>query len=291
MLPNRIALGTVQFGMLYGIANSSGQVSPEEVQKILKAATKSGITMLDTAIAYGDSEKILGEAGVEGFRLISKLPAIPANETDVSSWVQQQIGNSLARLKVSKIDGLLLHKPSDLTSEHGVALANELQMLKRDNVVEKLGISIYNVGEISPALTKLDVEIIQTPFNLLDRQILDSGWMDQLSAKGIEIHVRSVFLQGLLLLPVQELLQKFPNWKHLWLAWDQWLKSNGVLPVQACLGFVKSFSKIDKIVVGVDSLSQLKELLECQDCRNADEYPDLDCTDGSLINPALWKFN
>ena len=139
---NRLALGTVQFGLPYGIANHSGQVSRAEANDMLQYALANGIDTLDTAIAYGDSETCLGEVGAQGFNVVTKLPALPDRCENVINWTQQQVSMSLSRLGVTKVYGLLLHRSEQLLGSNGVALYQSLQALKDNGQVQKVGISI-----------------------------------------------------------------------------------------------------------------------------------------------------
>jgi aryl-alcohol dehydrogenase-like predicted oxidoreductase len=127
---NRLALGTAQFGMSYGIANHDGQVTRPAVRSMLDLAAANGIDTLDTAIAYGESEKCLGEVGVQRFKLVTKLPAVLDGCADVNSWVQEQVAASLDRLCVSVVYGFLLHRPQQLLGSEGKALYQTLQGLK-----------------------------------------------------------------------------------------------------------------------------------------------------------------
>ena len=126
---SRIALGTVQFGMDYGI-NESGKVQLEEVRKILSYARGHQIDTLDTAIAYGDSERVLGEAGVSGCKIVSKLPMIPKKCKNIEEWVKSSVCGSLERLKVTGLYGLLLHCPGDLFGKFGQKLYSGLRICK-----------------------------------------------------------------------------------------------------------------------------------------------------------------
>ena len=289
MINQRIALGTAQFGMPYGIANASGQVTPEEVGRILRKAKECGISTLDTAVVYGESEKVLGAAGVEDFNVISKLPPLPKEDINVAAWVDGHVEQSLDRLRLSRLDGLLLHRPEDLQGRQGVVLSNVLRSLKEDGRVGKMGISIYEIAEVEPAMQVMEIDMVQAPFNLVGRQLSDSGLLDRLALDGIEVHVRSVFLQGLLLLPIHQLCEKFPVWEDLWAVWDDWLKKTATTPAQACLNFVRSFKSIHRIVLGVDSLSQLNELLAYQDPQETISFPNIACADADLVNPARWS--
>lgn len=284
----RLALGTVQFGLPYGIANSAGQVSRSEAKAMLQLALANGIGTLDTAIAYGDSEKCLGEVGTQGFKVVTKLPAIPDNCADVSSWVQQQVRASLLRLGVAKVYGLLLHRSEQLLGSKGAALYQALQALKDNGQVKKVGVSIYSPSELEVLMPRYRFDLVQAPFNLVDQRLCSSGWMQRLKDADVEIHTRSAFLQGLLLMMQADIPQKFSPWADLWQIWHRWLSDNNVSAVQACLAFPLSFPEIDRVVVGADSQSQLVQIVNAANSLPKNTLPDLQCEDENLINPALW---
>jgi aryl-alcohol dehydrogenase-like predicted oxidoreductase len=288
-MSNRLALGTVQFGLPYGIANQGGQVTSSEACKIISCARENEIMTIDTAMAYGESEKILGHAGVKDFEVISKLPEIPLNVLDVDDWVMKQVAGSLEKLGISKLHGLLLHQPMQLVSKQGKALVAALNRVRDEGLSQKIGVSIYSSEELSGVMEILDVQIVQAPFNLIDRQMLTSGWMDRLHDADIEIHARSIFLQGLLLIQNSKIRKKFQRWNNIWDKWDKWLVEKTLTPVKACLGFVESFPQIKKLVVGVDSLAHLRELIENSDSSSNVMFPDIECNDIDLINPSRWK--
>jgi len=221
----RLVLGTAQFGMNYGIANKTGQPSTDEIAKILNLARHHGIHMIDTAIAYGDSEKNLGEVGLEGFEIVTKLPEIPDN-TDIESWILAEVQSSLARLRVKQLYGLLLHKPQQINTRLVENIINTLGILKKEKLVKKIGVSVYSPEELSNILTRFIPDIVQLPFNLIDQRFLCTGWFDKLQERNIEVHSRSVFLQGLLLMPYQEVTQKFNRWHQLWNTWFDWLQAS-----------------------------------------------------------------
>ena len=212
MLNNRIVIGTAQFGSPYGVANTKlEEVSPTEVSGILKYALSEGINTIDTAINYGDSEAKLGGFGVDDFQIVTKLPAIPNNYSDINSWVEEQLNNSFDRLKVRSIYGVLLHNSQDLLGFKGPELWESLQELKRKKIVKKVGYSIYSPWELDELYEPFPPDIVQAPYNILDRRLSLSGWLDRLSSNDIEIHIRSVFLQGLLLLNKNCLLYTSPS--------------------------------------------------------------------------------
>ena len=285
---NRLALGTVQFGLPYGVANQAGQVSRSEAKAMLQLALSNGIDTLDTAIAYGDSETCLGEVNTQGFKVVTKLPVLPDSCTDVSGWVKQQINASLSRLGVSEVYGLLLHRSEQLIGSNGVALYKALQTLKDNGQVKKVGVSIYSPSELAVLMPRYRFDLVQAPFNLVDQRLYSSGWMQRLKDDDVEIHTRSAFLQGLLLMNQTDVPSKFSPWDRLWQKWHRWLADGHISAVQACLAFPLSFPEIDRVIVGADSQSQLAQIVSAVNTQSKISLPNLQCEDENLINPALW---
>mgnify|MGYP003575089426 CR=1 FL=1 len=285
----RLALGTVQFGLRYGIANQGGQVGHDEANRILAVARTAGISTLDTAIAYGDSEACLGALGVRDFRVITKLPPATDVIDDTGRWVREHVAASLARLRIPSLHGLLLHRSQQLLGPRGQALVAALEQLKAGGVVERVGVSIYSPNELEPVMNVCTPDIVQAPFNLLDRRLLKSGWLARLARAGVAIHARSVFLQGLLLMPAAAIPAKFAPWRGLWDTWHDWLAgSRGVSAAAACIGFVQSFPEVEKVVVGVDSAGQLEQIVEAAAARPMTDWPAVDTADERLIDPSNW---
>lgn len=285
----RLALGTAQFGTRYGIANRSGKVSPAEGGAILSVARSAGIDTLDTAIMYGDSEEMLGKLGVAGWRLITKLPAVPAGCPDVTRWVRDQLRSSAGRLRVDRLDAVLLHRPLQLLEAGGEALAVALLQVRADGLVSKIGVSMYDPAALPELRRRLPIEIVQAPFSVIDRRMHESGWLGRLADSGVEFHARSAFLQGLLLLGATERPARFARWSPLWLRWDGWLRETGLTPAEACLSFVLSFPQVSRVVVGVDSAEQLSALvLAAESAPSAQAPADLRSDDIELIDPSRW---
>ncbi len=285
----KLALGTVQFGLPYGISNQSGQVSQEEVKAILSEARLNYIDTLDTAITYGESETCLGEVGIDGFNVITKLPAFPENIQSINSWVNEQIKTSLKRLNTSKLYAILLHRPDQLLTSKGDNLWQSLEKLKKDGVVNKIGVSISDPSELGNLTKSFSIDLVQTPFNLVDQRLVLSGWLEKLYASGVEVHTRSAFLQGLLLMPITAIPKKFKYWSPLLNTWHDWLLDNDISAAEACIGFIQAHSQIDKMVVGVQSKQQLKQLIQAEKNQANQVWPDINCSDKDLINPANWN--
>ena len=288
---HRLALGAVQFGMLYGVANQSGQVERDDVAKILNEAYGAGINTLDTAIAYGESEQRLGEAGLANWNVITKLPAMPGSVSNVRSWVNESVSSSFKRLGVSKVRGLLLHHSHQLFGPQGQALSHALKELKEQGVVEKIGVSIYAPEELDEIWPRFTPDLVQSPFNIFDRRLAESGWLKRLQDSGTEVHVRSVFLQGLLLMERRARPNKFNRWDAVWDRWHNWLEEQGITPLQACLGFVKAQPEINRVIVGVDSLKQLQDIITSFEGPTIDPPMVLMSEDMDLINPSRWELS
>jgi len=139
-----IALGAVQFGLNYGIANRSGQIKIGEVKKIIDIATKNNIDTIDTAISYGESEKLLGNAGINDWKIITKLPIVPNGSVNTKKWVKKQISSSLSRLNITHLEGVLLHQTKQLLESGGSQVWSALQELKQDGVINKVGFQRLN---------------------------------------------------------------------------------------------------------------------------------------------------
>lgn len=289
MTNDRLALGTVQFGLEYGVANTAGRVQPEDAKDILQQAAAQGVDTLDTAIVYGDSENTLGQAGVAGWKVVTKLPALPEGSTDVAGWVEAQIEGSLNRLGVAQLHGVLLHRPAQLLGEHGKQLLGPLLHLKAQGITRKIGVSVYGPEELDMLAGEMPLDLVQAPLNILDRRLVESGWAKRLKNRGTELHVRSAFLQGLLLMQTDQRPEKFARWRSVWTEWTRWLGEAGLTPLQACLGYVLGVEEVDKIVVGVDSVGHLKEILAA----SGSGLPSLpnwpQPVDADLINPGHWN--
>lgn len=286
---DRLALGTVQFGLEYGVANQAGRVQLEDVVYILQEAAIRGIDTLDTAIAYGDSESVLGQVGMDRWKIVTKLPALPESCENISRCIEVQIEGSLSRLGVSQLYGVLLHRPDQLLGKNGKPLFEALQRLKAQGITRKVGVSVYGPDELDRLMDEMQFDLVQAPLNILDRRLVESGWAKRLKEQGTEVHVRSAFLQGLLLMSTDQRPDKFVRWRTIWFEWMRWLSETGLTPLQACLRYVLSVEEVDKVVVGVNSVKQLQEILVASHSALPSLPNWLQPIDTDLINPSRWN--
>lgn len=286
---SKLALGTVQFGLPYGVANKQGQVSKLEVQSILSLAKDKGIKTLDTAIAYGESEEVLGLQNLHGFSVTSKLPEVPIECLDISGWVEQQIQASLRRLCVDSLDTLLLHRPVQLLELGGQKLYQAMIDLKERGIVNRIGISVYGPDELHRLIGEFDFDVVQAPMNIFDRRMETSGFLTLLKKAGIEVHIRSAFLQGLLLMSEDKVPTYFKPWAELLRTYHNWLNEHNISSLQACLSYLNQHPDIDRIIVGVDNVQQLKEIITAIDNPAQDIPVFLQSIDENLINPSRWR--
>ena len=284
-----LAIGTAQFGLDYGISNFSGKVNLDEAKEIIRYAQKSGINTIDTARDYGDSEESIGKCDASSFNVVTKIGTIIGNEDNISNWVELEIESSIKKLRLQKIYGILLHRPHELLLENGDVLYESIMKLKENRLVEKIGVSAYSINDLMKIVDRFNIDIVQLPINIINQDILHSGFLQELKSKNIEIHARSCFLQGLLLMDFNDIPLKFKKWSNIFLDWHNWLKKNNINAVQGCLSFINSIDGIDKVIVGIENVSQLKELINYSNNKDIKNFPDLFSNDIDLIDPSNWS--
>ncbi len=287
---SKIALGTVQFGIDYGINSENGQIRPEEVRGILNYAYSQNIDLLDTAPAYGSSEKVLGEANVQNFKVVTKTRHFDNAEisNDDIDLLKKDFSCSLVDLRQESFYGVLVHNASDMLKPGSKKLFGQLESLKQAGKVKKIGVSVYDNKQLQSILENFDIDIVQLPFNILDKRLIDSGMLVKLQNRGIEVHARSVFLQGLLLMSNQDRPRKFHRWNALWKTWHEWLNDNQITALEAAIRHAVSMPEISKVLVGVDTKDQLKEIIIASDGVLPNIPAELYTNDVNLLNPSNW---
>ena len=260
---SKIALGTVQFGMNYGISNTTGQVSFAEIAKILDFCKHHDIDTLDTAQGYGESEKVLGQFNLSSFKVITKLIGSAHLET------------SLDNLKLNSVYGLMFHRENECNDQTWC----QFESYKTQGLANKIGVSVYSPEVLIKLIDRYPIEIVQFPMNILDQRFIPL--LEKLKSKGIEVHTRSTFLQGLLLMdsipdyfaPIKEKIVSIPM-PH----------------IEYALAFVKNQKYVDKMVLGVTKYQDLEEIYNAYKANvKVINFYQYAVSDEKYINPSIWR--
>jgi len=289
----KLGLGTAQFGMPYGISNRLGQTTDEEVARILSLAAEKDIRVIDTAAGYGNSEEAIGravESSWPGFRIVTKTPQfrLPAISESEANLVESAFRESLGRLKRPTVYGLLIHYANDLLVPGSDTLWNRMQCLKTSGLVEKIGVSVYHPAEADDLIERRQLDLIQLPLNLLDQRFLKSGCLQKLQRLGVEIHVRSVLLQGLLLMNAHELGDYFNPVKPTLQLFQQFCQERRISRLEAALGFVCHLPQIASIICGVNNSGHLFQLIEAAQHARSIDFSGFAFEDTRILTPSLW---
>lgn len=277
MNKKRIGIGTVQFGTNYGISNKNGQTTIEEVSRILSLALENGISLLDTASGYGESEKVLGQFDLSKFKIISKL--LPPENGDL---IEKQLNQSLKNLKVNTLYGYLAHRVSNVLENP--RQWDELKELKNNGIIEKIGFS-FNTPEEAQRVIELKMypDLVQIPYNYFDRRFEE--YIDLFKSMGCEIHTRSAFLQGLFFLKQEELYPNFGLVAPLIKTMQEKHKEN---LSGALLNYCFSNQNIDFVIIGLNDSNQLISNFEAMVAAQPLEKLNIQIPD-QIVTPSLWN--
>ena len=285
----RIALGTAQFGLDYGVTNRTGQVSEHVAAAVLERARALGIEWLDTAAAYGSAESVLGRlAGpASGFRICTKVVSA-ADGADPAAAAQRQFAASLARLGRERVDVLMIHDASLLLGAAGPALYRWLQEQKLRGNALAIGVSVYEGAQARTLAERFSLDWIQLPLSVLDQRSLRDGTLAQLKARGVRVQARSALLQGLLVSDPQRLPAAFVAARAPLARVSAAAATSGVSPLALAIGFVASVAEVDQIVLGVESPAQLEDCVRALDTPADAQWRDLACDDPAVVDPRRW---
>ncbi len=267
MTPPRLALGTAQLGLHYGVANAGGRPTAPECERILDAALALGMEYLDTARAYGEAESRIGRwlrrrARPETLRVGTKLSRLAGGLTipELEREVAAAVDRSRITLGVERLDDLLLHSPENLR-EYGPDLVAILTVHRDAGRVGRIGMSVYDVEEGVLAAAYPALSVTQVPFNIFDRRFVSARVVDRLRSAGHEVFARSVLAQGLVALSPASAEAAVPGSGGWVDRFQQICSVHAARPVAAALGFALARSGADQVVVGVESVQQLQEVV------------------------------
>lgn len=274
-LINKIGLGTVQFGLNYGISNKRGKTDFNQIGSILNTSLSEGISILDTSPDYGNAEFLLGKLDLSKFKVISKFISKPNHS------LSDLLNISLKNLNLNSLYGYLSHKPQELLSDSN--LWRDLNKIKELGLVQKIGFSVYHPNEINLLIKKNMIpDIVQLPFNFLDRRF--ENHFEKLNDLGVEIHARSIFLQGLFFLNTKSLNSFFDPVKNVI---DELQKSSNLSG--DLLNFVLSNKYISHAIIGVENKKQLKQNIKSYKCSSKISVHINTYLNEDILNPSKWK--
>ena len=290
----RIGLGTAQLGLDYGVTNSAGRVPEAEARAILDLAAASGMDTIDTAHLYGDSEAVLGRcAPAAALRIVTKTPKFGGSPPGAAaSRLRAAFSQSLRRLGRETVYALLLHDPADLGGPNGSALWNAMAALKDEGLVEKIGVSVYDGAEIDALLGAYPLDLVQLPWNVLDTRLVQGGQLARLRDCGVEVHARSLFLQGLLLQPPGRIPDRFAPVRSAVAALHAAFEGEGLTPLEGLLGLAFQRPEIDRFICGVAAADELHAIVSAaetgQRVQQRLRLPIMEPLDPLYLNPARW---
>jgi len=288
----RLALGTAQFGIEYGITNRRGKLREDEISKILSIADSRGVGGLDTAPAYGDSEALLGKLLPQEhtFSVVTKTPPVAGegNGQDDGVMVERTFMESLRALRVESAYGLLVHHAQNILVPGGERIFDVLRHLRDEGRVQKIGASVYDGGEIDLLLGRYDMDFVQVPLSIFDQRLVRSGHLRSLRSAGVEVHGRSLLLQGVLVTRPEELPSRFDRWQPELRAYRQAVREAGLTPIEMALRFARA-QDIDWAIIGVAGVDELNEVLDAWSVPSDEfDYARFAVDDEGLVNPAMW---
>tara|TARA_B100000886_G_scaffold340021_1_gene307506 strand:- start:6536 stop:7375 length:840 start_codon:yes stop_codon:yes gene_type:complete len=278
----KLGLGTVQFGLNYGISNSSGIISDNDIEKVFETISKNGISYIDTAQAYGNAEKRIGRFDLTNYKVISKI-----NKSLKSNEIEKHFLTSLDNLGLNKLYGLLVHDFNHFKFDNSIY--HEIKKLKNMGYLEKIGFSLYETNELNYLLkNKIEFDILQIPYSIFDQRFSDL--LDTLKLNKVEIHARSIFLQGLVFLNPESLSNYFDPIKNHLKKFREETYKNGISIESACLNFVCQDKRIDCALIGINKFKELVNILDSYDEKiSTTVFKKFEIEDNNLLNPSKWK--
>lgn len=283
---SKIGVGTVAFGQDYGVGGK-GRVSGSEVGAILKFAADHGSILLDTARLYGDSEEVLGREQItQRFpKLVTKFPKIGKDFNALEAAFER----STDLLRRESLYGLLAHRFTDLVGEVGKRNFAGLEALKDTGKVAKIGVSVYGPSELERVLETGSIDLVQLPLSVFDQRFLKSGLLDELSNAGVEIHVRSVYLQGLPFVPLSKLSPFFDPVRPKLIGLHEIANSQGWSVASLCLNFALSRVQVDHVLIGFTTVSEVEETLGLVGESPLVDFDELAFEDETFAIPSNWN--
>ncbi len=299
MKENKLVLGTAQLGLNYGIANKTGKPEENKAFEIMKYAAENGISYFDTAYSYGNSEIIIGKflyiykAYKNKINIITKMTPLKKKKLNEKN-VNNRFFESLHRLGQESVYCYMIHDFKDIENNCD-EIGKVFLKLKENNYIKKIGVSIYDQFQLKFLFKHFDFDLIQLPISIFDQKFITDNFLQRLKRKNIEIHARSIFLQGLLFLEENNIPPKMIKFKDYTSSLNEISLKYNLSKEEIALLFVNTINEIDKIVIGVEKISQLqrnvKILIKSESfnkIKTLINFEDLFIKDTNIIDPRRW---
>ena len=285
-LKKKIIIGTAQLDKNYGLNKNRNKITVNEINNLFEFLKKNQYFYLDTAKNYKDSENLLKKINLNKFKIIGKIEKL-RNKKNIYNYLKKEILNSINNLGIKMFEGYLIHDEKDLISNRSDEIYRALVKIKKENLTKKIGISIYDFKKASSIIKSYKLDIIQLPYNLIDRRLENKSFLKLLEKRNLEIHVRSIFLQGLLLKDLNKVPKIFYKYLKFFKKIDKYCKKNLLSKLEACLNFVMSNKVINKIIIGIENKSNMVEINNIKIRKF--KFPKTESKDINLIDPRKWK--
>mgnify|MGYP001248845103 CR=1 FL=1 len=282
LLKKKLIIGSANFTQMYGAHKK--KVSSKEITKILDLAKKNNIYKIDTAESYLKNKCIFKKINKK-FQFITKIQ--PDNNWTSLDYCKKELLGHFQKFNKNSIKILLFHDDKILFKKNGPVIFQNIETFKK-KYFDKIGISIYETKKLNYLTKTYNIDVIQFPYNILDNSIIYSGWLKKLKNRGIEVHARSIFLQGLL---VNKLIYKkkyFKKWKNLFSKWYKYLDVYNISPIDYCLNDATLY-EFDQIIIGINNYDHLNEILNFKKLKNYNKLIKIKIMDKKLIDPRQWK--
>jgi len=281
-LKKRIIIGSANFAQKYGAAPI--KIDKNEIKKILNLSKKNNIFKIDTADSYFNEINLFKNIDKK-FKFTTKMK--PDHRWTSLDFCQEKIENHFKKFNGNKIQTLLFHDTDILFKKIGTKIFQNIETLKKKKFFKKIGLSIYDPECLNYLIPNYSFDVVQCPYNFLDKRIINSGWFNKLKDKGIETHIRSIFLQGLLVNKLVYKKKYFKKWRFFFIKWFQNLENSNISPIDYCLSDLLNHD-FDQIIIGINSYDNLKEIINFKIIKNK-QMLNFKKTELKLIDPRNWR--
>ena len=288
---SKISLGTAHYSVAYGV-NQPDIITLDDINKILHKATDLGINNLDTGFDYGESEEILGFLLKisKKFKITTKIPKTLNNISNLNKYLNTSLRKSLKRLRRDSVEAILVHKSDDLLGPQGDIIYDYLANAKKNGLTKNIGVSIYDPKDIYKIINKYKIDVIQAPSNVFDQRIT-SDFITKLEKQNIDLQIRSIFLQGLILTKPSDLPERLSHVKDKLVQFNSKIANIKLSPLEASTNYVFNQLNAKNYIIGIRSLTELEKVIKSINRKRIanDFFKQFSENNLEIIDPRYWQ--